>query len=240
MQPLKDAIDHKLLPSLVKHELSDVELELMKFPARFGGMSFDDPVADSRRKHDDSIKCTANLTQQILENGADLMQSIELDRRTKVDVRHHEALLIMKADDVQKRLPEDQQRAMAQAHSPPSLLLSMVSFFDVKADFHDHVHLRYGWPLDNLPSICPCGERFTVDHAQICKLSGFIHMRHDDPTDFLASCLKEVHNDVEIEPKLQSLSGESFRHRTANRQFCPLSKRVFGSLAHPVRSLNYV
>ena len=89
-------------------------------------------------------------------------------------------------------------------------------FFDVKADFHDHVHLRYGWPLDNLPSICPCGERFTVDHAQTCKLSGFIHMRHDDPTDFLASCLKEVHNDVEIEPKLQPLSGESFRHRTAN------------------------
>ena len=89
MQPLKDAIDHKLLPSLVKHELSDVELELMKLPARFGGMSFDDPVADSRRKHDDSIKCTANLTQQILENGADLMQSIELDRRTKADVRQH-------------------------------------------------------------------------------------------------------------------------------------------------------
>ena len=224
MQPLKDAIDHKLLPSLVKHELSDVELELMKLPARFGGMSFDDPVADSRRKHDDSIKCTANLTQQILENGADLMQSIELDRRTKADVRqHHEALLKMKADDVQKRLPEDQQRAMAQAREKGgSSTLTTIPvaehgfFFDVKADFHDHVHLRYGWPLDNLPSICPCGERFTVDHAQICKLSGFIHMRHDDPTDFLASCLKEVHNDVEIEPKLQPLSGESFRHRTAN------------------------
>ena len=41
-------------------------------------------------------------------------------------------------------------------------------------------------------------------------------MRHDDPTDFLASCLKEVHNDVEVEPKLQPLSGESFQLRTAN------------------------
>ena len=65
-------------------------------------------------------------------------------------------------------------------------------------------------------TLCPCGERFTVDHAQICKLSGFIDMRHDDLTDFLASCLKEVHNDVEVEPKLQPLSGESFRLRTAN------------------------
>ena len=41
-------------------------------------------------------------------------------------------------------------------------------------------------------------------------------MRHDDPTVFLASCMKEVHNDVEVEPKLQPLTGETFRHRTAN------------------------
>ncbi len=41
-------------------------------------------------------------------------------------------------------------------------------------------------------------------------------MRHDDPTDFIASCMKEVYNDVEIEPKLQPLTGETFQHRTAN------------------------
>ena len=109
--------------------------------------SFDDPVADTMRKHEDSIQCTltANLTQQILENGADLMHSIELDRKRKVAVRqHHEAALKVKADD------------LAEAFG---------FFFDVKADFHD---LRYRWPLDNLPSICPCGEGFTVDYAQIC------------------------------------------------------------------------
>ena len=196
----------------------------MRLPARFGGMSFDDPVADSTRKHDDSIQCTANLTQQILENGNDLMQSIELDRKRKVAVRqHHEAALKEKADDLQKHLPEAQQRAMAQAREEGgSSTLTTIPvaehgyFFDVKADFHDHIHLRYCWPLDNLPSICPCGERFTVDHAQICKLSGFIHMRHDDPTVFLASCMKEVHNNVEVEPKLQPLTGETSRHRTAN------------------------
>ena len=201
-----------------------MELELMRLPARFGGMSIDDPVVDSGRKHADSIECTANLTQQILENGADLMQSIELDCKNKAVVRqHHEASLKVKADDLQRRLPEAQQRAMAQAREKGgSSTLTTIPvaehgfFFDVKADFHDHIHLRYCWPLDNLPSICPCGERFTVDHAQICKLSGFIHMRHDDPTDFLASCMKEVLNDVEVEPKLQPLTGESFRHRTAN------------------------
>ena len=41
-------------------------------------------------------------------------------------------------------------------------------------------------------------------------------MRHYDPTDFIASCMKGVYNDVEVEPKLQPLTGEYFRHRTAN------------------------
>ncbi len=106
----------------------------------------------------------------------------------------HEVSLKVKADDLQRRLPEAQQCAMAQAREKGgSSTITTIPvaehgfFFDAKADFHDHVHLRYCWPLDNLPSFCPCGDRFTVDHAQICKVSSFIHMRHNDPTDFLAS-----------------------------------------------------
>ena len=91
-------------------------------------------------------------------------------------------------------------------------------FFEVKSDFHDHVHLRYCWPLDNLPPTCPCGSDFTIDHAQICKLSGFINMRHDDPTTFLAKCMKEAYHDVELEPPLQPLTGETLRHLTANSE----------------------
>ena len=38
MQLLKDAISGKLIPMLIKHELNDVELELVKLPACYGGM----------------------------------------------------------------------------------------------------------------------------------------------------------------------------------------------------------
>ncbi len=224
MQPLKDAIDHKLLPALVNHELSDMELDLLRMPARFGGMSFENPVVDSKQKYIESIECTANLTQQILGCETDLMECIESDRKRKATGRQgREAMLKVKADDLQRRLPEAQRRAMVQAREKGgSSILTTIPvaehgfYFDVKADFHDHIHLRYCWPLDNLPFGCPCGKPFTIDHAQICKLSGFIHMRHDDPTDFIASCMKEVYNDVEIEPKLQPLTGETFQHRTAN------------------------
>ena len=171
MQPLKEPIDHKLMPTLVKYELNDMELELMRLPALLGGMSFDDPVVDTGRKHADSIECTANLNEQILENGTGLMQRFELDSKKKATVwQRHEASLKVKADDLQRRIPEPQKHTMAQVREGLGLGASPI-------------HLHYCWLLDNLPSICPCEERFTVDHAQICNLSGFIHMRHNDPTN---------------------------------------------------------
>ena len=41
-------------------------------------------------------------------------------------------------------------------------------------------------------------------------------MCYDDPFDFLVSCMKEIHNEVEVEPKLQPLTGDSFQHSTTN------------------------
>ena len=43
-------------------------------------------------------------------------------------------------------------------------------------------------------------------------------MRHDDPTTFLAKCMKEAYHDVELEPPLQPLTGETLRHLTANSE----------------------
>ena len=183
-------------------------MELMRLPAPLGGTSIDNPVADSRQKYAgaDSVKCTVNLTQQFVESGDDLVGSIEWDYKEKGAVRqHHQASLKLKGDELQKHLPEAQECAMAQSREKgESRTLTTIAvaeygfFFDFKADFHYHIHLRYCWPLDNMPSSCPCEELYIVENAQICKMSGFIHMRHDDTTDFLASSMKEVHNDVEV------------------------------------------
>ena len=37
---------------------------------------------------------------------------------------------------------------------------------------------------------------------------GFIDKRHDDVRDLLANLLKEVYHDVQVEPHLQTLTGE--------------------------------
>ena len=54
-----------------------------------------------------------------------------------------------------------------------------------------------------------CGDRFSVDHAMICKRGGFIIQRHNELRDLEADLLNLVCNDVETEPVLQEITGET-------------------------------
>ena len=52
----------------------------------------------------------------------------------------------------------------------------------------------------------------------ICKHGGLTFVRHNDLCDITAEMLSKVCCDVDIEPPLQSLSGEVITPRSANRQ----------------------
>ena len=43
-----------------------------------------------------------------------------------------------------------------------------------KQQFYGSLRLRYNWPIPGLPTMCPCGEKFNVQHALSCKKGGFI------------------------------------------------------------------
>ena len=78
-----------------------------------------------------------------------------------------------------------------------------------KQQFLDCVHLRYGCRLTNIPSTCSCGSKMDIQHAMSCKKGRFITIRHND-------LLTEVCKDVDIEPQLLPVMGETFENRTAN------------------------
>ena len=84
-----------------------------------------------------------------------------------------------------------------------------------KAAFRDSLSLRYGWPFNNSPSHCSCGQPFSVEHALTCKTEGFPAVRHNEVRDITATLLAEVCHGVTTEPHLQPLSGESLSHRSA-------------------------
>ena len=71
--------------------------------------------------------------------------------------------------------------------------------FKAKRDWLDVVRLRYRKHVPGLPRECACGKAYSLDHSQICKKGGFIHMRHDGPKNLWTKWCSNVFWDVESE-----------------------------------------
>ena len=80
----------------------------------------------------------------------------------------------------------------------------------------DALNIHYNRPIKDLPSKCPCGEPFNVQHAIDCKRGGFISIWHNEVRDLEGSLLSEVCKDVRIELILQPPSGETYQQRSTN------------------------
>ena len=85
-----------------------------------------------------------------------------------------------------------------------------------KQAFRDALCIRYVWEPTRLPTHCSCGAPFSTTHAFSCSKDAFPPIQHDHIRDLTAQFLTEVCPNVEIEPTLQPLSGETFQRRTAN------------------------
>ena len=84
-----------------------------------------------------------------------------------------------------------------------------------KQQLWDSVRLRYSWEISNLPTSCPYGCKFDIQHSINCKKGGFISIRHNDLRVLTANMLK-VCKDTEIERKLKPLSGKELQGRMSN------------------------
>ena len=118
-------------------------------------------------------------------------------------------MLRTKLNDIKNSLTLKIQRAVELApEKSKSYWLTVMPIHEMgltlnKGEFRDALKLRYDW------EICVCGDVLNVDHAMVCRRGGFIIQRHNELRDLKADMLSMVSNDVEIEPVLQELTGES-------------------------------
>ena len=91
-----------------------------------------------------------------------------------------------------------------------ALPFSRYKFKMNKSEIGDGIYFKYGWEPTNIPLKCACGHYFDLTHALHCEKGGYTHMRHNEIRDTFATLVSEVCFGVEIEPKVQSLQGESF------------------------------
>jgi hypothetical protein len=240
---LREAIQRKLIPAVFDERDAGVFgenfLSLLALPHRHGGMMFGDPVADCADKHGDSLQVTSLLTSLTLESETSLPENYE-DRvfAIKAEVRkmrrRREA---ERAEAVTSNLDRTMKRAIELASEKGgSSVLTVLPLarhgfaFPAKRDFFDIVRMRYRMPIRKLPSLCACGQPYSLDHSQICHTGGFINMRHDEPKRLWARLAAEVgFRDVGVEPMLENLTGEEMRHLSARTEDeCRSDVRVRG------------
>ena len=229
VEPLDAVISDKLIPKMFGYDSPLIEIRnLLSLNSSDGGLGFPIIAEEAEGQYKSSKLISLPLVESIIAQES-IVRSSSADGRTSDELRsadrknknEHKKETINAIDT---SLPENLINYVKQARDKGAsswlnaLPIEEMAFNLNKEQFRDALRLRYNLNLDNLPSTCPCGERFDVRHALNCKKGGFIHERHDSIKNTLTVLMSNVCNDVEEEPHLIPITNEVMDNRTVNSQ----------------------
>ena len=222
-QPLEDIIRGTLIPRLTgRAPPGDGVRELLALPARLGGLGLINPTTALAKEQERSVQTCAPLIDLIKQQQPSLGEVCHQVAHNRTVASARRRLDIAKAAvSLRATLPPPLQRTMdvfsdkGASHWLTAVPVSSHGFSLPKSSFRDALCMRYNWQPDHLPSHCPCGQAFSVDHALSCSTGGYSVLRHNELRNFTASILQEVCHDVALEPPLRPLDGEQLP-RSAN------------------------
>ena len=205
-----------MIPALAGRQVSEMERQILALPVRMGGMGIDNPVTTADHEFEASTLITNSLTSVIYrqESNFDNYDKSQVERVIKNVKQTKERRLKVEANNVMdsgtpemKRILELAQEKGAGAWLTTTPIQSL-GFTLNKQQFCDSICLRYGWKVPHTPNYCTCGGENSVDHALRCKRGGYTIMRHNKIRDLEAELMREVCNDVRVEPELLPLNNE--------------------------------
>ena len=249
-QPLENMISEVFIPALLGKHISAGERELLELPCRLGGMNLKNPVKTADKNYHDSKHITRPLCDLIKHQDLNLEEGVlsiaraevrkrSLEQAQKNDKNNSEEhkVILEKLSPLYKRCVElaCQKGASIWLSTLP---LAQFGFHLNRQEFQDSICLRYGWPIANAAEFCECGQKNSIDHSLLCKLGGFVHMRHNEVRDEEAEFASEVCRDVMIEPGLQPCNPEMLPKTSNTAQdarldfcargfWCPLQMAYF-------------
>ena len=228
IEPVRDILNDLFVPTLFGQEepMSDALSSLFSLPPRDGGLGIPLVKEETRHQHIASILITESHVEAILEQRMTMAEDSRNTGADSIAINEHKERSKVKYEEKKKlidsQLPEVCRTAVEQARDKgasswlTAIPLEQQGFQLNKEEFRDSLRLRYSLPLQNLPRFCPCGQSFTVEHALSCKKGGFITLRHDTIRDVFTTQLDKVCHNVQAEPHLIPLDGETFDLRSAN------------------------
>ena len=218
LEPLERAIAATLIPALTERSVTTEERDLLMLPVRMGGLGITKPTEVASTEFEASAYVTGPLMERIVMQEHQPPDDAELSTRHLNARRQRSERMNVRFEQVHSCLPTKTKRAVELAtEKGASNWLTVLPIKDQgfnlnKREFRDAVKLRYDWEITDLPSTCVCGDNYNPDHAMICRQGGFIIQRHNELRDLEAELLTSVCNDVEIEPVLQDVTGESLNN----------------------------
>ena len=169
-----------------------------------------------------SKSITRPLTEQIIDQMNELPDILKVKEAIKTtstlitEESKRKVLMIKEKQSTDMKRNLEQLTETGSSAWLGALPLEEKGFHLTKNEFQDAVSLRYNMKLKNLPSECPCGSKFNVNHALNCHRGGFVNNRHDSVRDFESELLNIVCNDVETEPALQRVANKQNYRASAN------------------------
>lgn len=227
LAPVDEVLNSHLIPALfgMDSELSYLR-EVIGLKSSDGGLNIPILESASNQQFESSMKITsphvASIQSQenrMLEKNLDGQTKEDLAKMNRIQKSEQNKVKMKEVDDALPATTKafvDQARDKGASSWLNALPIEELSFVLNKEEFRDALRLRYNVKLDNLPSVCACGESFNVNHALSCKKGGFVHQRHDTVKNTLTKLLSRVCKDVEEEPHLIPVTNEQFERRSAN------------------------
>ena len=223
LQPLDDVINQKLLPAILgTNTIQEQERNLYALPIRSGGLGI--PIFTDKASNDfhTSLRITAPLAAIMVTQGNTLpdpaivkaTRAEERKLNNNLEKQHEEVVLGTLCEPTKRAVEQAKEKGASNWLS--TLPLEDQGFTLNKGEFRDALAIRYNKELRGLPSKCPCGLPFNLNHALNCKRGGLVIIRHNNIRDFEANLLRQVCNDVETEPPLQPLEGENIAGLTGD------------------------
>ena len=219
LEPIDKIITNEFIPALIGCPISTLERQIMALPVKFGGLGIPVLAELAVQEYKTSVVVTQKLVNtmksQCSGNGPDdsvLQEELKkIIKQRQKDYENQRTSLIeqCKCDKKLARIIE-QSGENGSSNWLSCLPLKKYGFVMNKSEFRDSLRLRYGKDPARLPSQCPCGAAFSVNHALNCHRGGFTIIRHNEVRDFLAKQMNIVCKDIEIEPGLQEVEGEQF------------------------------
>ena len=211
-------IKETFLPVILgKMFIPDYLRNIFSLPARMGGLGITNicETADLEYKH--SIMATKNLVNAIYHQRNTYSPDEDYRRQIAANIRSSrdefykqtkEKLVSELSPTVCRQL--DLLSEKGASCWLTSLPLKEYGFLLNKLEFQDALALRYNLVLSTLNrhKQCICGQPNTADRCLICKLGGYVSLRHDSLKNTTAELLKQVCKDVEDEPGLINVTTE--------------------------------